>query len=138
MSDDSFIREVDEELRSDRMQNIWKRYGKLIIAIAIAIVVVTAGYRFWLSYSKGEAAKSGDVFLEAVELSNDGKHDDAIAMISLPYRFQIFCRSLRSSSSTSRIELSSDILNYSSRRSWDLLAALLAESLARLQSPEHR
>lgn len=81
MSDDSFIREVDEELRSDRMQNIWKRYGKLIIAIAIAIVLVTAGYRFWLSYSKGEAAKSGDVFLEAVELSNDGKHDDAIAML---------------------------------------------------------
>lgn len=78
MSDDSFIREVDDELRSDRAQQIWDRYKTYIIAGAIAIVVATAGYRGWDYYTKSVAAASGDRFMTAINLSNDGKHDDAI------------------------------------------------------------
>ena len=79
MSDDSFIREVEEELRSDRMQNIWSRYGKVIIGIAVLIVVITAGYRGWLYWSETQAAKSGDRFLAAIELSNENKHAEAVS-----------------------------------------------------------
>jgi len=78
MSDDSFIREVDEELRHDQAQKIWDRYGNWIIAAAISIVLATAGYRGWDYYSKSVAAKSGDQFMEAIQLSNDGSHDKAI------------------------------------------------------------
>ena len=81
MSDDSFIREVDEELRSDRMQAIWSQYGKFIIAFAVLIVVATAGYRGWLYWTQQQAANSGDRFVEAVELSNDGKHEEAIVIL---------------------------------------------------------
>ncbi len=81
MSDDSFIREVDEELRSDRMQAIWSRFGNVIIGIAVLIVVLTASYRGWQYYSEEQAAKSGDAFLAAIELSNEGKHEEAIAAL---------------------------------------------------------
>lgn len=81
MSDDSFIREVDEELRSDQMQNIWKKFKWVIIGIAVSIVVATAGYNYWRSYTQGIAGASGDKFLEAVELSQGGKHDEAIAVL---------------------------------------------------------
>ena len=36
MSDDSFIREVDDEMRQDRLRALWERYGKLLIAVAVA------------------------------------------------------------------------------------------------------
>lgn len=78
MSDDSFIREVDEELRSDKAQQFWDRYKYFVIAGAVAIVAITAGYRGWDYYTKSIAAASGDRFMAAVDLSNDGKHDDAI------------------------------------------------------------
>ena len=81
MSDDSFIREVDEELRSDRMKAIWTRFGNIIIGIAVLIVIVTAGYRGWQYYSEQQAAKSGDAFLAAINLSNEGKHDEAITAL---------------------------------------------------------
>ncbi len=81
MSDDSFIREVNEELRSDKAEELWKKYGKWAIATAVAIVVGTAMFRGWDYYSKSIAAKSGDQFMSAIELSNDGKHDDAIKML---------------------------------------------------------
>ena len=82
MSDDSFIREVEEELRSDQLKSFWDRWGKVIIAAAVLIVVGTAGYRFWLSYSDRVAGESGDRFIEAVDLSNEGKHDEAIAVLN--------------------------------------------------------
>ena len=69
MSDDSFIREVDEELRSDRVQEFWDKYGKLVIGVAVAIVVVTGGYRFYEYYTGQQAAEAGDAFMEAVTLS---------------------------------------------------------------------
>ncbi|MEM7069234.1 MAG: tetratricopeptide repeat protein [Pseudomonadota bacterium] len=81
MSDDSFIREVDEELRSDQFKGFWDKYKWVVITGAVAIVLVTAGYRGWISYSEQVAGQSGDRFLEAIELSNEGKHDEAIAML---------------------------------------------------------
>jgi len=30
-NDDSFIREVNEELRSDQLRFVWRRFGRLII-----------------------------------------------------------------------------------------------------------
>jgi len=53
----------------------------LIIALAIAIVVGTASYRYWLTYTDQVAGASGDRFIEAVELSNESKHDEAIAAL---------------------------------------------------------
>jgi len=79
MSDDSFMREVEDELRSDKVSDFWNKYKYLVIGGAVAIVIGTAGYRFWDSYTQKVAGVSGDQFLSAIELSNDGKHDEAIA-----------------------------------------------------------
>lgn len=81
MSDDSFIREVDEELRHDRMKELWQRFGSWVIAAAVLIVVATAGWRGWQYYSETQAATSGDAFLAAVEMSQQGRHDEAIAAL---------------------------------------------------------
>ncbi|MGI9367109.1 MAG: tetratricopeptide repeat protein [Rhizobiaceae bacterium] len=83
MSDDSFIREVDEELRTERVQEFWDRYGKLVIGVAVAIVVVTGGNRYYDYYTKTKAAESGDAFMAAIELAQDGKSDEAIAALSV-------------------------------------------------------
>ncbi len=81
MSDDSFMREVEDELRSDKVSSFWSKYKYLVIGGAIAIVVGTAGYRFWESYSQKVAGASGDQFLSAIELSKEGKHDEAIVQL---------------------------------------------------------
>ena len=59
MSDDSFIREVDEELRSDRFQDFWKAYGKVLIGVALAIVIGTAAYRYWEYSTASKSAAMG-------------------------------------------------------------------------------
>lgn len=81
MSDDSFIREVDDEMRQDQLRALWSRFGNYLIAAAVLIVLATGGYRGWQYYSQTRAAGSGDAFMAAVEQSDDGRHDEAIAAL---------------------------------------------------------
>jgi hypothetical protein len=81
MSDDSFVREVNEELRNDQFKSLWNRFGNVVIAVAVLVVLATAGYRGWEWWRERQAARSGDVFLSAVEQSEAGKQDDAVAAL---------------------------------------------------------
>ncbi|MEM6463148.1 MAG: tetratricopeptide repeat protein [Pseudomonadota bacterium] len=81
MSDDSFIREVDQELRSERMKSIWARFGKYIIAAAVLIVVATAAIRGYDYWTKSQASNSGDAFLAALTLAREGRQDEALAAL---------------------------------------------------------
>ena len=82
MSDDSFIREVDEELRQDRARDLWRRYGIWAIAGAVAIVAGTAGIRGYQYWVESRANASGDAFLQAMTLANDGKPDEALKALA--------------------------------------------------------
>ncbi|WP_275784064.1 tetratricopeptide repeat protein [Pararhizobium gei] len=78
---DSFIREVNEELRSDQVKVVWTRFGGVIIAIAVLVVLGTigkVGYDYWHETS---ASQSGDQFLAALTLSKDNKPDEALAAL---------------------------------------------------------
>lgn len=78
MSDDSFIREVNEEIRQDQARALWNRFGPLLIGIAVLVVLGTAawvGYDYWVERSANE---SGDRFSQALTLANEGKNDEAI------------------------------------------------------------
>jgi hypothetical protein len=82
MSDDSFFREVDQELRQDKAKALWDRYGTAIIAAAVAIVLATAAFVGWDYWSQSRADASGDAYLQALELARDGKADEAKAALA--------------------------------------------------------
>ena len=81
MSDDSFIREVNEEMRQDQARALWDRFGPFLIGAAIVVVLGTAGwvgYDYWRTKT---ANASGDRFSQALTLANEGKSDEAIAAL---------------------------------------------------------
>jgi hypothetical protein len=39
--------EVDEELRRDRAEKLWKKYGAYVMGAAVAVVLATGGYSYW-------------------------------------------------------------------------------------------
>lgn len=77
MSD--IIREVDEELRHERYKRLFERYGIYVIGAALLLVLVVAGWRGWEWYAAREAAKSGALYQQAMQLSIDGKTAEAEA-----------------------------------------------------------
>ncbi|MER9318150.1 tetratricopeptide repeat protein [Mesorhizobium sp. M0659] len=81
MSDDSFIREVNDEIRREKAQVLWDRFGPAILVLAVLVVLGTAafvGYRYW---DETRANRSGDAFSQALKLANDGKSDEALTAL---------------------------------------------------------
>ena len=73
---ETFIREVDEELRRDQLKAVWDRFAPLIIGVCVLVVVVTAGYRGWLWWHERQTAQAGDRFLAALEEIASGKRTE--------------------------------------------------------------
>lgn len=75
--------EVEEELRRDKANELWKRHGNKLITVALAIVVGVGGWRLYESYMFKERAADGAAFEAALTDLNAGKPDAAGALTAL-------------------------------------------------------
>ncbi len=82
MAEDSIFSEVDDELRSDRMSAMWRKFGPWIIGAAALIVLLVAANEGWRWYQNDIAGKSSDQFYSAMELVSDGDFDAANAALN--------------------------------------------------------
>jgi hypothetical protein len=80
MSD--IFQEVDEEVRRDKALEFWTKYQNLILAAAVLIVVVTAGYRYYQYRSLQASEAAGAAFQQALDLDRDGKTAEAQAALA--------------------------------------------------------
>ena len=76
-TDDDLLRQVEEELRRERLEKIWKQYGTYIFIAAALIVAGVAGYKFWESRQLAEAQASGAAYESALVLLNEKKDGSA-------------------------------------------------------------
>lgn len=77
MSD--IFREVDEEVRREQFKKLWDRYGILIVALAVLIVVAVGGWRAYQWWETKKAGEAGAAFEAAATLAEQGKHEEAEA-----------------------------------------------------------
>ena len=75
MSD--IFQEVDEEVRRERLEQLWKRYGNYIIAVAIVILAGVGAWRGYTYWEERKAAESGAAYEAASALADEGKHKEA-------------------------------------------------------------
>ena len=52
---DSLLREVDEDMRQERMRAMWRRYRVPLLSIVVLLVVVTAGMSLWRDHKSAQA-----------------------------------------------------------------------------------
>ncbi|WP_417429967.1 tetratricopeptide repeat protein [Kiloniella sp.] len=71
------FQEVEEDLKRERVEVLWKRYGKWAIGAAVLVVAATAGFQGWESYKSTVQAEKSAIFASALELSQAGKADEA-------------------------------------------------------------
>jgi hypothetical protein len=71
------FQEVDEEIRRERLKELWERYGNLIVVGALVIVLGVAGWRGYQWWEGKRSAEAGAAFEAAIGLSEAGKHAEA-------------------------------------------------------------
>jgi hypothetical protein len=71
------FQEVDEEVRREQLRRLWERYGALLIAACVLLVVAVGGWRSYEWWQAKKAAEAGTAFQAAVALSSEGKNKEA-------------------------------------------------------------
>jgi hypothetical protein len=69
---DDIIREIEEDLRSDRYKKLWQRYHNHVYAAAAVVVVAVGGYMYWQERQAAARAAEGARFAQAADLADNG------------------------------------------------------------------
>jgi hypothetical protein len=76
---DPIFAEVDEEVRREKLKQLWERYGTYIVAAAFVIVLAIGGWRGYQWWEARKAAEAGAAFEAAAALEEQDKHAEAEA-----------------------------------------------------------
>ena len=77
-TDQTFLREVDEEYRREQAAQIFRRYGKLIIGAVVLALIALAGFLYWQHHKQNAAGTQGEQYDAALRLAEGGNVDKAL------------------------------------------------------------
>ncbi len=69
---DSFINEVDESLRQDRMLTLAKKYGPYLIGVFVVFILALGGWQLWKQQSVSASRDHADAYAAAQTLAQQG------------------------------------------------------------------
>ncbi len=73
------FREVEEDIRRDRLQQLWDKYGIYVIALVVGIIALTSAVVGWRAYTTSQAEQASLAFATAVaEAAKEGADAPAI------------------------------------------------------------
>lgn len=81
VDNETFYREVDEELRRDQMAGFWKRYGRWVIVGILLFLAALAGLLYWQQQKREKAGEQGETLVAAFEDARTGRTKEATAKL---------------------------------------------------------
>lgn len=81
MVDGDIFREIDEELKRENFAKLWDKYGYLILGVAMTVVLVVAGHKYWEYQQLKQSETYGSRYMDALDLAKTGQKD--LAQLSL-------------------------------------------------------
>ncbi|KIL99867.1 hypothetical protein CCC_02656 [Paramagnetospirillum magnetotacticum MS-1] len=78
---DLLIKEVDEDLRQEELNRLWKKHGGLLSLAAVALVLAVAGWQAWQGWDAKQRQAASARYLETSSLIEQGKKDEAAEVL---------------------------------------------------------
>jgi hypothetical protein len=74
--------EVEEDVRRERLEQLWKNYGDFIIAGAALLVMAAAAFQLWRVYEQRQRLQASESYMAAQILMESGQAGEAAAMFA--------------------------------------------------------
>ena len=74
------FREIDEELKQERYEKLWRVYGKYVIGSAVLIVLLVAGWKIWERDQIKTRLAEGERFATAFDSLKNNETNPAVSM----------------------------------------------------------
>lgn len=81
-TNEAFLREVDEELRRDELQSLWKRYGRLAIGLVVLVLAAWGGRLYWQDRQTKAAGVEGEQLSQALDDLQAGNANAALTKLA--------------------------------------------------------
>lgn len=75
---DEFIQEVEEDLKRDRQLDLWRKYGKYAVGLALLAVIAASATVGWRNYQQTQRYEQGLKYAAALDLAGADKTGAAI------------------------------------------------------------
>jgi hypothetical protein len=76
------FREIQEDVRRERLEKLWKAYGDYVIAAAILVLAAIGGFVLWQHHQADARTKASAAFIAAQRISNPTQAADAFDTIA--------------------------------------------------------
>jgi len=76
------FREVEEDVRRERLEKFWKAYGAWLIAFAVLVLAGVGGYEIWQRRETAQRLKTADAFTAAQRVTDPGQAAPAFAKLA--------------------------------------------------------
>lgn len=80
-TDDSFIREVDEEYRRDQLTTLWSRWGRWLVIGVVLLLAALGGFLWWRAEQVRSAGVDGEDFARAQAKLETGNTPEATPIL---------------------------------------------------------
>lgn len=77
------FQEVEEDIKRERNEALWRKYGKYVVGVAAVIVLGVAGREGWKSYEENSRIENGTRMANAIELVQAGEEKQDAALGAL-------------------------------------------------------
>jgi hypothetical protein len=75
------FREVDEEVRKDKLLALWRKYGLYAVVALVIILGGSAAYVLWQDYRTTQARETGGAFQSAIVAAANGRTEEAASTL---------------------------------------------------------
>jgi hypothetical protein len=81
-NDETFLREVDDELRREQLATLWQRYGRVGIGLVVLLLALFAGTLWWRAETQKKADARGEQMSAAIADIQANRKADAQVKLS--------------------------------------------------------
>ena len=78
---DEFLEEVEQDIRHERLEKLWKEYGKTLVIAVVGVLALTAGFMAWKNHRHNQHVIFSEQFVGAQNLIAQGKTSEAIGVM---------------------------------------------------------
>ena len=78
---ENLFKEIDEDLRQQKYANLWKKYGKFVIAGAVVLIIGVASIQGWEAYNLNRKITDSNLLMSALKSIDQANPTNAIALL---------------------------------------------------------